>query len=114
IMLHETFDAARAGMVGVAHPGADLGLHVEGEALLGAPGEVMEVAANGPQEALGALEPRRFLDRQYPQLNELPDVVDAVDVFGDPIQRVQIPEPALAFLDIGFELITAVADPLMA
>ena len=38
----------------------DLGLHVEGKTLLGAPGEVMQMAAHGPQKALGALEPRRL------------------------------------------------------
>ena len=114
IMLHEALDAARAGMVGVAHAGADLGLQRKGQAFLGAPGEVMQMAAHRPQKALGALEARRLLGRQHAQLDELGDIVDAVDVFGDPEQRVQVSEPALALLDIGFELIAAVADPLMA
>ena len=47
-MLHEAFDAARAGMVGVAHALADLGLQVEGQALLGAAREVVQVTAHRP------------------------------------------------------------------
>ena len=89
-------------------------LHVEGQPLLGAAGEVMQVAAHGPQKALGPLEPRRFLGRQHAEFDQLGDVVDAVDVFRDPEQRVQIAQAALAFLDVGFELIAAVADPDMA
>src|SRR5262249_9477555 len=56
VVLHEALDAARAGMVGVAHAPPDLALAVEGEAVLGALGEVVQVAAHRPQEGLRALE----------------------------------------------------------
>ena len=114
IVLHEALDAAAAGVVGVAHAGADLGLHVEGQALLGALGEIVQVAAHGPQEGLRPLEPRQLLGRQHAELDQLGDVVDAVDVFRDPEQRVQVAEAALALLDVGFELVAAVADPDVA
>src|SRR5262249_56535806 len=38
----------------------------------------------------------------------------AVDVFRDPEQRVQVSKPALALFDVWLELITAVADALVA
>src|SRR5438067_12330577 len=34
VVLHKALDAARTGMVGVAHPAANLGLQVEGQPLL--------------------------------------------------------------------------------
>ncbi len=71
------------------------------------------MTAHRPQEGLGALEPRRFLGRQHAKIDELCDILDAVNVFGDPVEGVQIPEPALTFLDVGLELIAAIADPLM-
>src|SRR5262249_41744860 len=114
IMLHEPLDAAAAGMVGVAHPLADLGLQIEGQPLLGAAGEVMEVAANHPQELLGAREALRSVCREHAEVDEFPDVVGAVDVFRDPEQRMQVSQPALAFLDVRLELVTAVADALVA
>jgi len=47
-MLHEALDAARAGMVGVAHAAAHLGLQIEGQPFLGAAGEIVQVAAHCP------------------------------------------------------------------
>src|SRR5215469_567764 len=113
IMLHKTFDAATAGMVGIAHPATDFCLQVESQPLLGTPGEVMQVAANGPQETLGAIEVLRFFRRQHPQLDQFPDIVGAIDVLGYPEQGVEVSQPTLALLDIGLELITTIADPLV-
>src|SRR4051812_43227030 len=100
-------------MIGVTHPAPDLGLQIEGEPLLGTAREVVDMAANRPQEFLGAIEPLRLFRRQYSQLYELADIVGAIDVLGYPEQGVQVPEPALAFLDVGLELVTAVADALV-
>src|SRR5262245_52754017 len=54
VVLHEAFDATAPGVVGIAHAGADPGLHVECQPLLRPPGEVVQVAAYGPQETLRA------------------------------------------------------------
>src|SRR6516162_416516 len=114
IMLHEALDVAAAGMVGIAHSLADLGLQIEGQPLFGAAGEVMEVAANRPQELLGARKALRSVRREHAVVDEFPDVVGAVDVFRDPEQRMQVSQPALALLDVRLELVTAVADSLVA
>ncbi len=114
IVLHEALDPATAGMVGVAHALPDLALQVEGQPLLGASGEKMQMAAHRPQKALRPGETLRFFSRQHTEIDEFGDIVDAIDIFGEPEQGVQVSEPALALLDIGFELIAAVADAAMA
>src|SRR5260370_29058787 len=113
IVPHEACDAAATGMIGVAHPPPDLSLQVEGQPLLRTTGEVMDVATNGPKELLGTIESLRLFRRQHPQLYELADIVGAIDVFGYPKQCVQVSEPALTLLDVGLELVTAVADSLV-
>ena len=59
IELHEALDRRFAGPVGVVHDLGDLALIVEGQPLLGAAGEQVEVAAHRPEEALGAVEAAR-------------------------------------------------------
>src|SRR3546814_3002400 len=44
----------------------------------------------------------------------LGDGADVVDVFADPEQRVEIAQPPLAFLDVGFDDVAAVAHLLVA
>src|SRR5947209_8377623 len=100
-------------MIGVTHTSPDLGLQVEGQPLLGPAGEVMKVAADRPQEFLGAIEPLRLLRRQHPQFYELADIVGAIDVFGYPKQCVEVSEPALALFNVRLELVPAVADALV-
>ena len=72
------------------------------------------MATNRPKEFLGTIEALRLFERQHAQLDELADIVDAVDVFSYPEQCVQVSQPALTFLDVGLELVTAVADALVA
>ena len=48
--------ARLAGPVGEAHPLGDLALEVEGQPVLGAAGDRVEVAAHRPQEIVGAVE----------------------------------------------------------
>ncbi len=56
IVLHEALDVAQAGMGGVAEAAGHLALDVEGQALLGAAGEEMQVTAHRPEEILGLAE----------------------------------------------------------
>src|SRR5260370_32563076 len=108
IVLHEAFDAAAAGMIGVAHPPPDLSLQVEGQPLLRTTGEAMDVAPNGPQKLLGTIKSLRLFRRQHPQLYELADIVGALDVFGHREQCVKVSEPALPLLAVGLERVTPV------
>ncbi len=61
VVLHEALDAAGAGVIGVAHEAADLALQVEGEPVLGAAGDPVQVAAHGPEEILRPGEALGFL-----------------------------------------------------
>ena len=56
VVLHEALDVAQAGMRGVTEPHRDIALHVKRQALLGAAGEEMHVAADRPQEILATAE----------------------------------------------------------
>src|SRR3546814_1831595 len=56
VALHEALDVQQAGVRVEAHARRDLLLHVEGEALVGPAGEIVHVAAKGPQEILRLLE----------------------------------------------------------
>ena len=113
IILHEPLDPAASRIIGVAHLPSDLGLQVESEPLFGTPGQIVEMAAHRPKETLGVVEPLQLLRRQDPQFDEPADIVGAIDVLGDPEQCVQVPQPALALLDVRLELIAAVADALV-
>ncbi len=48
IVLHEALDAERARVVGITQPAADLGLHVEGQKVSRAAGQIVQMAAQGP------------------------------------------------------------------
>ena len=54
IVAHEAFDAVLPAVARVAHARADHRLQVEGQPLLGAAGDVVQVEAHGPQELPGA------------------------------------------------------------
>ena len=109
IVLHEAFDTARPGMVGVAHAGSDFGLDVQGEAVLRPAGQVMEGAAQRPQEVLRFGELGELVPGQHAALDQLAHVVDPVEILGDPEQGVEVPQAPLAVLYVGLDHIARVA-----
>ena len=105
VVLHEALDVLQAGMLGVAEPHGDLALDVERQALLGAAHEKMHVAAHRPEKILAAAEQLIFLLVEYAALDQFVRLAHPVDVFGDPEQRVQIAQSALAVLDVRLDQI---------
>src|ERR1700756_2389186 len=96
-------------MLGVAEPHRVLALDVEGEPLLGAAGEEVHVAAHGPEEIAATAEAAvlaRVVDAQCDQFLAL---AHAINVFGDPVERVQVAQSALAVLDVGLDQIAGLA-----
>src|SRR3546814_6376419 len=71
IELHEAFDRALAGAVGEFHPARDLALEIEGQPVLGAHREDVEMAAHREQEIFGALELAQLARRHQPGVDEL-------------------------------------------
>ena len=49
-----------------------------------------------------------------PLADQLAGLVDAIEILGDPEQRVQVAQPALALLDVGLDDVARIAHALMA
>ena len=114
VVLHEAFDVLHAGMRGVSQPHRDLALHVERHPLLGAAADKMQVAAHRPQKILAAAEGAVFLRVEHAALDQFVGGADAIDVFRDPEQRVQVAQAALAVLDIGLDQIARLSGAAQA
>src|SRR3546814_21026073 len=70
IELHETFDRALPRPLGELHALRDLALDIEGQPVLGAPGEDVEVTAHGEQEVLRARELPQLARREQSRLDQ--------------------------------------------
>ncbi len=79
----------------------EIGLHIEGQLLVGPAGEEMEVAANGPEEILGAREQPIFLGAEHALADELGAGLHPVKILADPEQRVEVSEAPLPSLMLG-------------
>ena len=88
IMLHEAFDRRRAGVIGIAHAGGDLGLRIKGQALLGAADQIVQMASRRPQMALGLGETSGLRRVQHPARHQRRHILHLIGEFGDPLQGV--------------------------
>ena len=61
------------------------------------------MAAHRPEKGLALLEAGEFLRREDAGLDEVLAAVDAIEIFGDPVERLQVAQAALAVLDIGLD-----------
>ena len=112
--MHEALDRAFAGAIRIAHRRRDFALLVESQPFLGAPGGEVQMAPHRPEEALGTLEPAIFLGGQQSRPDQFGRLLHAMDIFADPVERMEIAKPALAVLDVGLDDIAAVPHPRMA
>ena len=103
IGLHEALDARQAAARLVAEAFGDPRLQAEREPLLGPSGDEMHVAADAPEQFLAALEHPVLLRREQAGGDEFALVADAVGVFRDPEQRVEVAQAALPVLDVGLD-----------
>ncbi len=71
----------------------------------------MQVTADSPQEILGLGKAFVFALGEIAAIDHLVGAGSAADVFRDPEQRLQVAQPALAFLDIGLLHIALAALP---
>lgn len=114
IELHEALDRAFARAVGEMHARRDLALEIEGQPVLGAARQRVEVAAHREQEILGARELPKLAGREQAGADQLGHGAHAVDELADPEQRVEVAEAALAFLHIGFDDVARIAHALVS
>jgi hypothetical protein len=104
-VLHEAFDVLQAGARAIAEPHRDVALDIERQPLLGAAGHEVHVAANRPEEVLAALKDLELALVEHVALDQLLWFAHPIDVLGDPEQRVQVAQAALAVLDVGLDQI---------
>ena len=114
VALHEALHRPHPVALAVTHAPGDLRLEVEGEPVFGAAGQVVQMAAHGPQEAARAQEPDQRLPGEQPLPDHLGRIVPGLDEAGDPQQRLQVAQAALALLDVGLEHEAGIAHALMA
>ena len=111
VVLHEPLDVDEPRPGRIAELTGDRPLNVETQALLRPAGEKVQAAAHGPEEFLAAAKQREFTRREHPGGDELVGAVNAIDVFRDPEQRVEIAQPPFALLDVGLDEIARRARP---
>src|SRR5262249_25582766 len=90
-------------VLGIAEANRDLALDVERQPFLRPPGHKVHVAADRPQKIAAAAESRVLTPIIDPVLDQLLALLDAIDIFGDPVERMQVAEPPLAVLDVGLD-----------
>ena len=73
----------------------------------------MHVTAHRQQEPLGAAKAAIFVGGQKPDIHQFGRAGDAVDIFADPVERLEIAQGPLAVLDIGLDDIAAVTHALV-
>ena len=101
-------------MLGIAEALGHVVLHFEVQPLLGAAGEEMQIAAHRPQEIAAAEEERVFRFREDAFFHQLMQAAHAIDILGDPEQRMEIAQAPLAVLDVGLDEIARLPRALVA
>ena len=107
--LHKVFNPASAAVVGIAHRICHFDLHVEGQLICWTSCNQMNMAAHGPKEILGVDEGFEFFGRKHAQIDQFGGVLDAMHIFADPEERLQIAQPAFAFFHVRFNHIALAA-----
>ena len=102
IILHEALDRRPTGAFGKLHPFGNVALQVEGQPVFRATGDAVHMAAHRPEEILRLAETTIFFGGQQADFNQRRTADDhAVDIFADPVERVQIAQPPLPSLTLG-------------
>src|SRR5262249_8668294 len=109
IVLHEALDMLQSVMRFVTQAFGKVGLPVEAQTVFGALGEEMQMATHRPQQVLAFLETSQLFAREHALLGQLLARIGAGQELGDPEQRMEIAQAALAVLHIGLDEITALA-----
>src|SRR3546814_14391389 len=84
-----------------------------GQPVLGPSGDAMQMAADGPEKILRPLKLPQFAWREEANVDTFRHRTNAMHIFADPEQGMQIAKPHLPFLHIGLQDIAASALPFM-
>ena len=111
VVLHEMLDRAPPARIAIAHPRRDFDLQVKGQHIGRAPGDIVQMAARGPQEIFGPGKAVKLVAVQQPRPDQPFGAGHPVQVLADPVQCLQVAEAALAFLDVRLQHIALPALP---
>ncbi|MND99466.1 hypothetical protein D3C80_918520 [compost metagenome] len=114
IATHEALDRQFVAAPPPAHAPGDFRLEVEGQLLLGPPGDQMQQDAHPPQKADRLAEAAQLARGQQALQRRLPPLAVRGQGPSDPEQGVEIAKPALAVLNVGLDAIAHGARLLQA
>src|SRR4051794_8792003 len=89
-------------------------LMVETQPLFGTTRGDVQVAAHGPEEALGAFELLELGGCEEADADKVGGLLDAVHIFADPVECMEVAQTSLAFLYVGLDDVSTVAHALVA
>src|SRR3546814_5129067 len=100
-VFRSAFDRSLPRTIGKVHPFRDAALEIESQPVFGPARQHVHVASHSQQKPLGAAETAVLAGGQQVDIDQLRGVAHAVDIFADPVERLQIAQAPLAVLDIG-------------
>ena len=109
IVLHEMLDRPPPAGVAIIHAAGDFDLKVEGQLILRPPRDHVQMAAHRPKEILRRGEGLILLLPQEPDPDQFRRPAHPVQVFPDPVERLQIAQPALALFHVRLKHIALAA-----
>ena len=111
VVLHEALDAVQAGMRRCSRGGAAISRCRSKDSRSSArPVRKCRWQRTAQRKSSAALEERDIPRRERtPALDQLVAGADAVEIFGDPEQRLQVAQAALALLDVGLDQVARAA-----
>ena len=114
IAAHEPFHRRLVTAPAPPHPPGHLGLHVEGQLLLGPPRDQMQMDPHPPQKIEGLVRGAAFARGEHLVHHRRAQPAFRRQGAGDPVQGVQVAQPPLAVLDVGLDLVAGHARLLVA
>ena len=114
IATHEPLHRRLVAASAPAHAPRDLGLHVERQLLLRPPRDQVQMDAHPPQEVEGLVRGPAFARGEQLVHHGRAQPAFRGQRPGDPVQGVQVAQPPLAVLDVGFDLVAGGAGLLVA
>ncbi len=112
-MLHEALDRHHTAALVIMEPRRHLLLEVEAQRFLRFADHEMQMAADGPKEIAAAPVQPVFRGRIDAFLDEILAGQIGMEIFGNPVERVQIAQAAFAILDVRLNAIARGAGSIM-
>ena len=109
VMFHEPFDGQIAAARPISHARRNFRLSVEGQTVLRAVADDVEVGADPPEEVFRLREAIVLVLIEHAAPDELAEAVDAEEILRDPEQHVEVAQAALAVLHVGLQEIAGTA-----